>query len=88
MNIKSKGRTVKIPPKLSAETKKITGILRDAKAETSGDLPDKISIASKDNTVIFDFFGTKEVVNVNGKRVTGFYEERVDNTIKSIKLSR
>lgn len=76
------------PIEITAETKKITGILKGAKAETSGDLPDKISIVSKDNNLTFDFFITKEVVNVNGKKVTGFYEERVENTIKSIKLSR
>ncbi len=76
------------PIEITAETKKITGILKGAKAETSGDLPDKISIVSKDNNLTFDFFITQEVVSVNGKRVTGLYEERVENTIKSIKLSR
>jgi RNase P/RNase MRP subunit p29 len=76
------------PIEITTETKKITGVLKGAKAETAGDLPDKISIVSKDNNLTFDFFITKEVVNVNGKRVTGLYEERVENTIKSIRLSR
>lgn len=72
---------------LSANTKKVTGILNGADEETPGDLPGKVTITTSDNTVFsFPFFVTKELVDANGKSVTGFYEERTQNTITAIKL--
>ncbi|MEI7584955.1 hypothetical protein [Runella sp.] len=72
---------------LSADAKKVTGILRGADEETPGDLPGKVTITTSDDTVLsFPFFVTKEMVEANGKSVTGFYEERTQNTITAIKL--
>lgn len=72
---------------LGPEAKKIVGILKGADEETPGDLPGTVSITSKDNTTLeFDFFVTKEMVAVNGKRVVGYYEERGQNIITAIKL--
>jgi hypothetical protein len=72
---------------LSPDTKKVTGILNGANEETPGDLPGKVTITTNDNTVLsFPFFVTKELVNANGKSVTGFYEKRTQNTITAIKL--
>ena len=73
---------------LSPETKKIEGILSGADEETPSDLPGKVTITANDNTTMnFAFFVTKELVGANGKAIVGFYEERAQNNIKSIKLS-
>jgi hypothetical protein len=72
---------------LSRNVKQITGILNGAEEETPGDLPGKVTITTDDNTTLtFPFFVTKEMVAANGKTVVGFYEERTQNTITTIKL--
>jgi uncharacterized protein (UPF0305 family) len=69
------------------ETKTVEGILSGAAEATAGDLPDEIYIKTEEEiTVAFDFFITSEVVAMNGKKVVGYYEERTQNTITSIRL--
>lgn len=74
-------------PTLAADTKQIRGKLREADNETTGDEPGKISITTDDNTTeTFPYFVTKEMVAANGSIVVGYFEERTQNTIKSIKV--
>jgi len=71
------------------DTKEITGILGGVASATGGDLPDEITITTdEDNTLTFKFFITPEMVAANGKKVTGFYTERTENNIVSIKASK
>lgn len=75
------------PIEINSETKRVVGLLKGADEETPGDLPGTVTITTKDNnTLSFDFFVTKEMVAVNGKRVVGYYEERNQNIITAIKL--
>lgn len=67
---------------ITSDMSKIVGVLEGADEETKGDLPSKITIG----TLRFEFFVPKEMVAVNGTKVTGFYEERTQNEIKAIKL--
>jgi hypothetical protein len=69
---------VEVTPEMS----KIVGILEGANQETAGDLPSKITIG----TLSFEFFVTKAMVEANGTKVVGYYEERTQNQIKAIKL--
>ncbi len=74
-------------PTLQADTKQIMGKLKGANRETTGDEPGKIAITTDDNTTeTFQYFVTKEMVAANGKVVVGYFEERTQNTIKSIKV--
>jgi len=66
--------------------KKIVGMLKGADEETLGDLPGKVSITNDNKTLEFPFFVTKEMVKANGSDVVGLYDERTQNTLKSIKL--
>ena len=69
--------------------KSIEGILHGADEVTPGDLPDEVMITASDGeNLSFQFFVTPELVSVNGKKVTGFYDERTLNSIKSIELVR
>jgi hypothetical protein len=69
------------------DIKSIEGILKGAKQETSGDIPGEVSItAANGQNLFFQYFITPELVAVNGKKVTGFYDERTLNTITSIQL--
>lgn len=67
--------------------KSIEGILYGAERVTSGDIPGEVSIMADDGeNLYFEYFITQDLVSVNEKRVTGFYDERTKNTIKSIEL--
>ncbi len=67
--------------------KSIEGVLYGAEEVTAGDLPGEVSIMASDGeNVYFKYFITPELVAVNEKKVTGFYEERTLNTITSIEL--
>jgi hypothetical protein len=68
--------------------KKIVGKLSGADETTNGDLPSKISITNNNGeSVEFEFFVTQQLVDANGKEVVGYYEERTQNKISSIRLS-
>lgn len=71
---------------LEPELKQIKGVLSGADEETPGDLPGKVTITAKNMSITFEFFVTKNMVPFNGKTVVGFYEERTENIIKSIKV--
>lgn len=74
-------------PTLPADLKQIMGKLSGANQETTSDEPGKISITTDDNTTeTFPDFVTKEMVAANGKVVIGYFEERTQNTINSIKV--
>lgn len=91
MDIHVKGKTIfgEYAPELTPEMIKIVGILKGADEETPGDLPGRVSITTKEKEVYeFDYFVTPEMVALNGKTVTAYYEERTANTIKSIKLTK
>lgn len=67
--------------------KSIEGILNGAEEVTAGDLPGEVSITASDGKKLnFKFFVTPELVAVNEKKVTGFYDERTLNTITSIEF--
>lgn len=69
------------------DIKSIEGILKGAKQVTAGDIPSEVSITTENGgNLFFQYFITPELVAVNGKKVTGFYDERTLNTIKSIEL--
>jgi len=69
-------------PEITSEMSKIVGVLQGADEETPGDIPGKVTIG----TLSFEFFVTKEMVEANNTKVTGYYEERTQNQVKSIKL--
>ncbi|MBK8056205.1 MAG: hypothetical protein IPK35_23780 [Saprospiraceae bacterium] len=67
----------------------IEGVLCGAEEVTAGDLPGETSImAAYGENLYFKYFVTPELVAVNEKKVTGFYDERTLNTITSIELNR
>jgi len=67
--------------------KSIEGVLYGAEQVTDGDIPGEVSVFADDGeNLYFQFFVTQEMVNVNEKRVTAFYERRTMNTITSIKM--
>lgn len=73
----------------NADTKVIKGILSGAEEVTSGDLPGEILITTEEGiTMSFAFFIDEKIVAVNGKKVVAFYEERTQNTINEIRLSK
>lgn len=91
IDIQVKGKSIlgEYAPELTPEMMKITGVLKGADEETPGDLPGRVSITTKEKEVYeFDYFVTPEMVALNGKTVTAYYEERTANTIKSIKLMK
>ena len=68
--------------------KTMEGVLYGAESVTSGDLPGEISIFAEDGeNIYFQYFITDEMVAVNEKKVTGFYDTRVIHTIQAIQLS-
>ncbi len=72
-------------PDINPEMTKVEGILSGADEETPGDLPGTVTITTNDNnTLMFPFFVTKEMVEVNGKQVVGYYEERPENVVTAI----
>lgn len=63
----------------------ITGVLLGADIVTAGDLPSFISIAGTNGKNLdFEVFIDEEMVNVNGKTVTVFYDIDVAHTITDI----
>jgi hypothetical protein len=67
------------------DAKMVKGILKGADEVTGGDLPGIVTITNKSNEVLeFEFFITEEMVRLNGKMVTAFYEERTVNQIVEI----
>jgi hypothetical protein len=67
--------------------KSIEGILYGADQTTNGDLPGEVSVFADDGeNHYFSFFITEEMVAVNEKRITAFYDTRISNTIIDIKL--
>jgi hypothetical protein len=69
--------------------KAIEGILYGAEQVTNGDLPGEVSVFADDGeNHYFPYFVTSEMVAVNEKRVTAFYEVRTSNTITSIQMVR
>jgi hypothetical protein len=69
------------------DTKKIAGTLSGAEEVTTGDLPGMIFIATEEEYFeTFSFFVTEKMVDANGSQVVGFYEERAQNNIVSIKV--
>ncbi|WP_435355059.1 hypothetical protein [Emticicia sp. SJ17W-69] len=87
VQVNGKSITNEAPIEIKPETKRVVGILKGADEETPGDLPGTVTITTKENTTLsFDFFVTKEMVAVNGKRVVGYYEERTQNIITALKL--
>ncbi len=74
---------------LSSDIKSITGILSNAAEETTGDLPGELYIQTEEEiTEKFPFFITLDIVKANGKQVTGYYEQRTQNTITSITVKQ
>lgn len=69
--------------------KAIEGVLYGAEQTTDGDIPGEVSVFADDGeNLYFPYFITQEMVNVNEKWVTAFYESRTSNTILSIELVR
>lgn len=67
--------------------KTIEGTLSGAGQTTDGDIPGEVSIlADNGENLYFQYFITPEMVSVNEKKVTAFYDSRTINTIKSIQL--
>lgn len=67
--------------------KSIEGILYGAEQVTNGDLPGEVSVFADDGeNHYFPYYVTQDMVNVNEKRVTAFYETRTSNTIMSIEV--
>jgi hypothetical protein len=69
--------------------KAIAGVLYGAEQTTGGDIPGEVSVFADDGeNLYFPYFITQEMVNVNEKWVTAFYETRTSNTIMSIVVVR
>jgi hypothetical protein len=67
--------------------KSIEGILYGAEQVTNGDLPGEVSVFADDGeNHYFPYYVTQDMVNVNEKRVTAFYETRTSNTIIHLEL--
>lgn len=77
------------PSELPEGLKKISGTLSGATNVTEGDLPSLLRINDpEDQSLEFDFFITPELVEAEGTLVVGFYDQRVDNRITTIKLKK
>ena len=69
------------------DTKQISGILSGAEEVTTGDLPGMVFITTEEEYFeTFNFYVTDKMVDANGAQVVGFYEERVQYSIVSIKV--
>lgn len=67
----------------------ITGILSNAEEATAGDLPGQVFITTEEEiTEKFDVFITPEMVNANGKTVTGYYQKQVSNVITAFRVNK
>ena len=77
------------PSELPKGLKKISGILSGATNVTEGDLPSLLRIHDpEDQSLEFEFFITPELVEAEGTLVVGFYDQRVDNRITTIKMTK
>lgn len=64
----------------------ISGLLSGADAVTESDLPDEIKVTPPDGKpVIFETYVTPQMVTVNGRQVTIFYDTRFRNRITYLK---
>ena len=77
------------PSELPKGLKKISGILSGATNVTEGDLPSLLRIHDpEDQSLEFEFFITPELVEAEGTLVVGFYDQRIDNRITTIKPAK
>jgi hypothetical protein len=77
------------PSELPKGLKKISGILSGATNVTEGDLPSLLRIHDpEDKSLEFEFFITPELVEAEGTLVVGFYDQRIDNRIITIKMAK
>ena len=77
------------PSELPKGLKKISGTLSGATNVTEGDLPSLLRIHDpEDQSLEFEFFITPELVEAEGTLVVGFYDQRTNNRITTIKLSK
>jgi hypothetical protein len=77
------------PSELPKGLKKIAGTLSGATNVTEGDLPSLLRIHDpEDQSLEFEFFITPELVEAEGSLVVGFYDQRTENKIISMKLAK
>ena len=86
LELEANGKKVMDPKfKPGKETKQFKGVLQKANAATAGDLPDEVTMEGEDkSTKTFKVFITKEMIPLNGKTVTAWYEDRIDRQVVSI----
>ena len=77
------------PSELPKGLKKISGALSGATNVTEGDLPSLLRIHDPEGQSLeFEFFITPELVEAEGTLVVGFYDQRIDNRIITIKPAK
>jgi hypothetical protein len=77
------------PSELPKGLKKIAGTLSGATNVTEGDLPSLLRIHDpEDQSLEFEFFITPELVEAEGTLVVGFYDQRTENKIISMKSAK
>ena len=77
------------PSELPKGLKKISGTLSGATNVTEGDLPSLLRIHDpEDQSLEFEFFITPELVEAEGTLVVGFYGQRTNNRITTIKMAK
>ena len=77
------------PSELPKGLKKISGTLSGATNVTEGDLPSLLRIHDPENqSMEFEFFITPELVEAEGTLVVGFYDQRTNNRITTIKMAK
>lgn len=76
------------PSELPKGLKKIAGTLSGASNVTEGDLPSTIRIHNpEDQSLEFEFFIIQELVDAEGTLVVGYFDQRTENKIISLKLA-
>ena len=74
---------------VTAAVQKISGTLSGATNVTEGDLPSLLRIHDpEDQSLEFEFFITPELVEAEGTLVIGFYDQRTNNRITTIKPAK
>jgi hypothetical protein len=77
------------PSELPKGLRKISGTLSGATNVTEGDLPSLLRIHDpEDQSLEFEFFITPELVEAEGTLVVGFYDQRTENKIIFMKLTK
>jgi hypothetical protein len=77
------------PSELPKGLRKISGTLSGATNVTEGDLPSLLRIHDpEDQSLEFEFFITPELVEAEGSLVVGFYDQRTENKIISMKSAK